>query len=72
MNIDTYEHEERISIRMDSGMSESAAIAMTNADDLLKRVSVMAQHQREHAAPSLLRAPSREPMITAKDKAAGQ
>lgn len=74
--LDPYESEERVAIRMESGMTERDAIAITKAESqsksMFKRVAEMARHQREHSAPIPLRALTREPMMTAKDRAAGQ
>jgi len=73
MNYDRYE---RIAIRCDSGMLEREAVALTDAEaqskSMLKRVEAMAKHQREHAAPVQLTVPKSPPVLSAKDRAAGE
>lgn len=74
--IDNYKREERIALRMDSGMTERDAVALTDAEEqsksMFKRVAEMAKHQREHAAPVPLTVPKREPIIDRKTIAAGE
>lgn len=76
MNVLCETREERIAIRIESGMTEAAAIALTDAESqsksMFKRVAEMARHQREHAAPVALTVPASEPRLTAKDMAAGE
>lgn len=76
MNVPCETREERIAIRMDSGMTEAAAIALTDAEiqskSMFRRVDEMAKHQRAHAAPVALTVPASEPRLTAKDMAAGE
>ena len=74
--MDAYEREERVAIRIDSGMTESAAIALTDAENqsksMFKRVAEMAKHQRDNAKPIPLTVPSREPILDGKSKGAGE
>ena len=73
--IDNYDRSERISIRVDSGMTEAAAIALTDAENqsksMLKRVAAMAAHQRENAPAVPLTLPTHEPLLDRKSIAAG-
>ena len=71
--IDDYERSERISIRVESGMTEAAAIALTDAENqskgMLKRVAAMAEHQRNKLTP--LTMPKHEPVRDRKIIASG-
>lgn len=75
--IDLYDREERIAIRQFCGnMSEKMAIELTDADELkptalAQRIAKLAQHQRENARPTDLRAPLHEPVHDRKSMAAG-
>ena len=73
--IDNYDRSERISIRVESGMTEAAAIAITDAENqsksMLKRVAAMAAHQRENAPAVPLTLPTHEPLLDRKSIAAG-
>ena len=75
MEKNDYECEERIAIRVDSGMPESSAIALTDAENqsksMLKRVAAMAAHQRENAPAVPLTLPTHEPVLDRKSIAAG-
>ena len=70
---DNYERLERLAIRIDSGMPEAAAIALTDAENqsksMLKRVSVMAENQRNKPTP--LTMPKRDPVLDRKTIASG-
>lgn len=70
-----YDREERIAIRIDSGMTEREAVALTDAEEqsksMFKRVAAMAKHQREHAAQTPLTVPTNPPIHDRKTIAAG-
>lgn len=67
---DPYAHEERIAIRIDSGMSALQAEELTNQEtfatsDLAKRIDALAHR------PKPLHVPSHEPVVTGKELAGG-
>lgn len=73
--IDHCAYEERLAIRQFCGnMTEREAIRLTDAEapSLAQRISALAAHQRAHAKPIPLTMPVRDPILTAKDMAAGE
>jgi uncharacterized protein YoaH (UPF0181 family) len=71
-----YERDERIAIRMDSGMSEREAIALTDSEiqskSMYKRVAALAEKQRSQKKPAQIKIPTHAPILDRKTIATGE